>query len=138
MEDIHSEKYVKSLFDEMSETYGIMNILSSLGSSSFWRRQAVYSLPEDSVVVGDFMAGGAECLFYMKKRFGHSFEIHLVDWSEKMCKKASSTIKRRKASGCEVMNASAWKITAFELLEKKRVDPMPGSNKMDKNSRRLP
>lgn len=33
MEDIHSESYVKGLFNEMSQTYGIVNILSSLG---FW------------------------------------------------------------------------------------------------------
>jgi len=31
MQDIHTLKYVKELFNEMSQTYGIVNILSSLG-----------------------------------------------------------------------------------------------------------
>ena len=39
MDDIHSESYVKRLFAEMAGTYGLVNLLSSLGFAWWWRRR---------------------------------------------------------------------------------------------------
>ena len=88
MEDIHAERYVKSLFDEMSKTYGAVNLLSSLGFAYLWRRLAVHSLSKDCEVVADLMTGGAECLSHIRGRFGHAAKVDLVDWCGNMCNRA--------------------------------------------------
>lgn len=110
MEDIHSESYVKELFNEMSQTYGIVNILSSLGFAYFWRKQAVNSIPSQGSRICDLMTGGAECLTHIKNRFGSECEVHLVDWCENMCERADSTIKRRNHRNCTVINTSALRL----------------------------
>lgn len=107
MEDIHSENYVKGLFNEMSQTYGIVNILSSLGFAYFWRKQAVRSIPGQGARICDLMTGGAECLTHIKKRFGPECEVHLVDWCENMCSRANSTIERHDYKNCTVIHSSA-------------------------------
>jgi len=107
MEDIHSERFIKGLFDEMSKTYGVVNILSSLGFAYLWRRQTVSSISSDATRICDLMAGGAECLSHIKRRFGTGSEVFLVDWSESMCNRADSTIRRKGHRKCTVANASA-------------------------------
>jgi demethylmenaquinone methyltransferase / 2-methoxy-6-polyprenyl-1,4-benzoquinol methylase len=112
MEDIHSERYVKGLFNEMSQTYGIVNILSSLGFAYLWRKQAVQSIPSQCSRICDLMTGGAECLSHIKNRFGSKCEVHLVDWCENMCKRADSTVKRHSHGNCTVINSSALSLPA--------------------------
>lgn len=67
MEDIHSESYVKGLFSEMAQTYGIVNILSSLGFAYLWRKQTVDSIPDSGSRICDLMTGGAECHSHKEK-----------------------------------------------------------------------
>ncbi len=112
MEDIHSENYVKGLFNEMSQTYGIVNILSSLGFAYFWRKQAVSSIPAQGTRICDLMTGGAECLSHIKNRFGPECEVHLVDWCENMCSRAKSTIERHGHKNCTVIHSSALNLPA--------------------------
>ena len=107
MKDIHSERFVKSLFDEMAKTYGLVNLLSSLGFAYFWRRRAVYDLGDEGAAICDLMTGGAECLTHIKKRFGNDSNVHLVDWSDGMCRRAQKTIDNQQHSQCKVVNASA-------------------------------
>lgn len=107
MADIHSESFVKSLFDEMSHTYGLVNLLSSLGFAWLWRRQAVRALPRDSVRICDLMAGGAECLRHIITWHGVESQVDLVDWSPGMCRRAESLLKRGNHDLCRVMEASA-------------------------------
>ena len=110
MEDIYSEKFVKKLFDEMSKTYGIVNLFSSLGFAYFWRRITVHSLPNDATAVADLMTGGAECLSHIQKRFKNAEKIHLIDWCEKMCERAQQSVNRSKDSKCRVFNSSALEL----------------------------
>lgn len=112
IEDIHSESYVKGLFNEMAQTYGIVNIFSSLGFAYFWRKQAVYAVSHNRTRICDLMTGGAECLCHIKKKFGPESEVHLVDWCENMCKRADATVKRHRHANCTVINANALKIPA--------------------------
>ncbi|SHI64210.1 demethylmenaquinone methyltransferase / 2-methoxy-6-polyprenyl-1,4-benzoquinol methylase [Rubritalea squalenifaciens DSM 18772] len=105
--DIHSERFVKSLFSEMSRTYGVVNLLSSLGFAYFWRKLAVRALPKDSLQVCDLMTGGAECLTHMRTHFGKETRMELVDWCEDMCARARQTVRRYHGKQVEVINASA-------------------------------
>ena len=108
-EDIHSENFVKELFDEMSKTYGVVNLLSSLGFAYLWRRQAVFSIStsNEGPRICDLMTGGAECLSHIKKNFGSECEVDLVDWCENMCERADSTVKRHGHEKCTVVHSSA-------------------------------
>lgn len=112
MEDIHSESYVKGLFSEMSQTYGIVNILSSFGFAYLWRMQAINTIPIQGSRICDLMTGGAECLSHITNRFGSESEVHLVDWCENMCRRADSTVKRHSHKNCTVVNASALRLPA--------------------------
>ncbi len=64
--NIHSEPYVKALFNEMSQTYGVVNILSSLGFAYIWRKQAIDSIPRDCRKIADLMCGGGESLSHVR------------------------------------------------------------------------
>lgn len=110
MQDIHSESYVKGLFNEMSQTYGLVNILSSLGFAYLWRKLAVHSIPRKSTHICDLMTGGAECLPHIKNRFGAGAEVHLVDWCANMCERAHMTVARHRHTNCAIINASALEL----------------------------
>ena len=43
-EALYDPKVVRELFDEMSRTYGLMNILSSFGFTYWWRRRCLSEL----------------------------------------------------------------------------------------------
>jgi len=107
MNDIHSEAFVTSLFDEMAQTYGIVNIFSSLGFAYFWRKRAVEDTQAQALDVADLMAGGGECLTHIVKRFGSSTRIDLIDWSEQMCERAGKTCKRMTVENCRVLQHSS-------------------------------
>lgn len=107
MADIHSESFVKGLFDEMAQIYGLVNLFSSLGFAWLWRRQAVHALAADSRRICDLMTGGAECLEHIKKHHGNDCEVDLVDWSAGMCQRAEATVERGENGRCRVLEASA-------------------------------
>lgn len=108
--DIHAESHVKRLFAEMAGTYGIVNLLSSLGFAWWWRRQAVHSLVGEARVAGDLMTGGAECLGHLKRRFGSEIAVDLVDWCPVMCQRARAAVARHSHRGCEVIQANALQL----------------------------
>lgn len=114
MQNIHSERFVKGLFDEMAKTYGAVNLLSSLGFAYAWRKRAVYSISGDRRRICDLMTGGAECLSHIKGRFGAKSHVDLVDWCERMCDRAAATVARRGYSGCSVIEASALDLPAAD------------------------
>ena len=108
-EDINSEKYVKSLFDEMAKTYGLVNLISSLGFAYLWRKKAVLHLPKSSTVA-DIMTGGGECLQHLKKHLGNDVHVDLVDISSEMCHNANEQIKRNQYTNTKIFNCSALEI----------------------------
>ena len=59
MDDIRSAESVRALFDEMARTYGVVNLVSSLGFAYFWRRSCVAAVRGEAATVCDLMAGGA-------------------------------------------------------------------------------
>lgn len=105
--DTHSEAFVRRLFDEMAQTYGLVNMISSLGFAYLWRRQAVRALPRPAVAVADLMAGGGECLGLLKAHFGPDVRVDLVDWSRGMCERAEAVVERGRYRETRVWCTSA-------------------------------
>lgn len=105
--EIHSEDYVRRLFDEMARTYGVVNMVSSLGFAYLWRRRAVLALPRHAGVVADLMAGGGECLGHIKRHCGRDVRLDLVDWSRGMCDRSEAALLRGGWPHVQVMCTSA-------------------------------
>ena len=81
-DQFHEDHYVKALFDRMSPTYGLMNLLSSFGFSELWRRQCVGNAGVRSGSrVCDMMSGSGECWRYVLQRGG---SLVSVDFSPVM------------------------------------------------------
>jgi demethylmenaquinone methyltransferase/2-methoxy-6-polyprenyl-1,4-benzoquinol methylase len=58
----YDDAYVRRLFDRMGRTYDAVNLISSFGFSSLWRRQCVaLAQVGANQRVCDLMAGGGEC-----------------------------------------------------------------------------
>lgn len=64
----------RTLFDEMSATYGLMNLISSFGFTVSWRHQAVKNLPLDGAV-----HVSAEMVRRARQDWPFRVETHLVD-----------------------------------------------------------
>lgn len=107
MTDIHADDYVKNLFDEMSQTYGLVHLFSSLGFAYFWRKACVFALGSNGEHVCDLMTGGAESLTHIKARFGPTASVDLVDFSDKMCAQAEGVLERNDYANCKVINCNA-------------------------------
>lgn len=106
-DDIRSREFVASLFNEMAKTYGVVNMISSLGFAYFWRRNAVNQLPSDARDVVDLMAGGGECLIHINKRYAPNARVLLVDWSDEMCNRARAAVARSTNSDHTVICSDA-------------------------------
>ena len=92
---IYSPSFVQSLFDEMSRTYGVVNLISSFGFCSIWRRQCVNQLSfSPEVTVCDLMSGMGECWRSIKSRSRGSVSIVAIDFSPEMCRQAESRKRR--------------------------------------------
>jgi demethylmenaquinone methyltransferase/2-methoxy-6-polyprenyl-1,4-benzoquinol methylase len=81
---------VRALFDEMAETYGIVNLVSSFGFALRWRRQAIARLPATEPLrrVADLMAGMGELWPSLARRVAAGTEVVAVDISAEMIRRA--------------------------------------------------
>ena len=88
-ESIYQPRFIQQLFDEMSATYGVVNLVSSFGFCRRWRRQCIEQteMPAGSVVV-DLMAGMGELCPGIAGRVGSLGRIIAVDYSSVMCEQA--------------------------------------------------
>lgn len=88
----YDPKLVKALFDEMAQTYGIVNTLSSFGFNRRWRRQCLRAIgvPAGGQAV-DLMSGMGELCPDLSHFLGPDGRILAVDISEAMCRKASES-----------------------------------------------
>jgi len=95
-ERIYDPLIVQQLFDEMSATYGVVNLITSFGFCRRWRRQCVsqLSIPADATVV-DLMAGMGELGPAVARRIGPRGKIVAVDNSPIMCHKARQNHNQR-------------------------------------------
>jgi ubiquinone/menaquinone biosynthesis methyltransferase len=88
-EHIYEPIFVQQLFDEMSATYGLVNLFSSFGFCRRWRRQCIdqIDIPVGSAVV-DLMTGMGELCPGIAKQIGSHGKVVAVDNSAAMCEKA--------------------------------------------------
>jgi demethylmenaquinone methyltransferase / 2-methoxy-6-polyprenyl-1,4-benzoquinol methylase len=100
----YRDEYVQSLFDRMGPTYDVVNVLSSFGFSSFWRRECVRNAGiGGGDRVCDMMAGSGECWSYVPERC--SF-LASVDFSREMIARQKKR-KKRSARPIEVLAENA-------------------------------
>jgi demethylmenaquinone methyltransferase/2-methoxy-6-polyprenyl-1,4-benzoquinol methylase len=94
-QDIYRPEFVKDLFDEMSRTYGIVNLISSFGFCVRWRRQCLDQVEiQAGAVVFDLMSGMGELWPGLATRTGPTGRIRAVDFSPVMCAQSRKTAER--------------------------------------------
>ena len=86
---IYNRTFVQQLFDEMSGTYGFVNMVTSFGFSRRWRRRCVaeIEIPKSSQVV-DLMTGMGELFPSIAPRVGDRGNLIAIDISPVMCQRA--------------------------------------------------
>jgi demethylmenaquinone methyltransferase/2-methoxy-6-polyprenyl-1,4-benzoquinol methylase len=102
-EDIYRPEFVRGLFDEMSGTYGLVNLIASLGFCVRWRRQCagrVEIRPGETVF--DLMSGMGELWPAVAARLGRSGRIRAVDFSPVMCERSRPAAGRLRGVDVEV------------------------------------
>ncbi len=107
-EPIYEPAFVQQLFDEMSATYGAVNLVSSFGFCRRWRHQCVaqIDIPTGSCVV-DLMAGMGELSPLIARHVGPAGSLIAVDYSSVMCEKARRFQDGRLECGVDVLEANA-------------------------------
>ena len=104
--DIYRPSFVRRLFDEMSRTYGVVNLISSFGFCSFWRRQCVRQVPvRPGMSVYDLMSGTGECWRSINSRAKHAVSIVALDFSPEMCRRATQQLRHYPGLRVEVAEA---------------------------------
>ena len=84
--NIYDPRYVAGLFDEMAQSYGITNLISSLGFTYRWRRDCIAKAKiSDNSRVVDLMSGMGESSAVIMKMGIHPKSILAIDLSSTMC-----------------------------------------------------
>lgn len=95
---------MQRLFDEMSKTYGVVNVISSLGFCILWRRQCLNQVEiRPGECVYDLMSGMGELWPGLAPRVGSEGSIHAVDFSRVMCERSRETAARLRGVRVEVL-----------------------------------
>jgi len=106
--DLYNPKVVSALFDEMSKTYGFVNLLASMGFTHIWRRFVVAKLdPRNGAVVVDLMTGMGELFSSLRRRFPTARRVVAIDFSAKMCESARAQAAKSPFS-VEVIEADVF------------------------------
>lgn len=93
----YEDAYVQCLFDRMGPTYDLVNLVSSLGFSEFWRRRCIRDAGiQAGSLVCDMMAGSGECWRYIQN---HGASLISIDFSQVM---ADRQRKRSQKAGGKV------------------------------------
>lgn len=89
MEARYEPESIRALFDEMSATYGFVNLIASFGFAAIWRRQAVQGVPfaPDYHVV-DLMSGMSELCRSIAHYAPGPVRVTGIDLSTEMIRRA--------------------------------------------------
>lgn len=103
--EIYSPAYVKALFDEMTATYGLVNVVSSFGFCHFWRKACIRHIPwRNNMVVYDWMTGMGELWEHVLPRIGPEGRLVALDISTAMCERA----RARKVNAVEILEIDVF------------------------------
>lgn len=87
--DIYQPSFVQNLFDEMSQSYGMTNLISSFGFAKRWREQCVqHAQIAPGMTVCDMMTGMGECWPLITGRMQSQGDFIALDFSHAMCRRA--------------------------------------------------
>ena len=103
---------VKDLFNEMSATYGIVNLWSSLGFAYFWRKRCGEVAGPDCRNILDVMSGSGEMVPHLVRKVPDNASITLVDFSEGMTARARKNATRWARSNLDVLIEDALDMSA--------------------------
>ena len=107
-EIIYDPSFVQKLFDEMSATYGLVNLVSSFGVCRKWRQYCLRQIEISSgCTTVDLMTGMGELCPEVAQRLGPQGRIVAVDISPVMCAQAQQHQKSRFSCTVEIMEADA-------------------------------
>lgn len=102
--DLYNPRYVQSLFDEMSQTYGVVNYISSFGFCKRWREQCVAQVAlQPGMTVYDLMTGMGECWLPIRRRLQSRGQIVALDFSPEMCRRAGAQVAQVQPLSVEVV-----------------------------------
>ena len=89
--DRYSSASIRELFDEMSGTYGVVNLISSFGFTALWRHQVTRGLrlAEGSHVV-DLMSGMNELCRSLSAHAPKTIRVTAIDFSTGMVRQAQN------------------------------------------------
>lgn len=91
--DLYNPAFVRSLFDEMSRTYGVTNYISSFGFCKRWRDQCVAQVTlGPGMAVCDLMTGMGEAWQPIRRQLQTHGHLVALDFSPEMCRRARSHI----------------------------------------------
>lgn len=93
---LYDAKTVRRLFDEMSKTYGVVNLIASLGFTIIWRRVCIRKIKAREHVehIVDLLAGMGELMPNLHSHFGSIGKIQALDFSSQMCEGARKQAAR--------------------------------------------
>ena len=106
--DIYDPEFVSGMFDRMSKTYGLANLMTSFGFTSRWRRQCLNDLPKvkPNSTGYDLMSGMGESWGNIQSKLDKESRIIALDISDEMNKKASEHLKRLKTKNIDLKKAN--------------------------------
>jgi len=97
MPDIYSQEFVRGLFNEMSATYGVVNLISSFGFCARWRRQCVGEVAIHATdTVFDLMSGMGELWPSVAPHLSAQGKICALDFSPQMCERSQAMARQLK------------------------------------------
>ena len=87
----------------MSQTYGIVNLVSSFGFCVRWRRQCIEQVPICAgEVVFDLLSGMGELWPRLAAKVGRGGRICAIDFSPAMCAQARVTVERLRETSIDL------------------------------------
>lgn len=90
--DVYEPGFVRNLFQDMAATYGLVNVVSSLGFCQRWRARCVGQAPiRPGMAVYDLMCGMGECWPLIDNRLRGRGRLVGLDFSPAMCREARQT-----------------------------------------------
>lgn len=94
--DLYDPNSVRRLFDEMSKTYGVVNLVASLGFTIVWRRVCIGKIRPHRHIehIVDLLSGMGELMPNLHSHFGSIGKIQALDFSSQMCEGARKQAAR--------------------------------------------
>ncbi len=90
----NKKKQVTKMFDNIAQSYDLLNRTLSFGIDSFWRKKAVQQIPNNAKEILDIATGTAD-LAISAAKYTNS-KITGIDISKEMLKKGKEKIERKK------------------------------------------